>query len=145
MTYEITNAEKIDKEKLHKDFGKRVHNLRLANYMTSRELAEYLGISESHLVKIQAGKRMPSINVLLKMCSIFGHTTDYMMSRKDYEGDDKYILYYQEQQFKFLISCLTHEQYKPVEGRLQEIAHCENGTFDDAIDYLRGFLKIASK
>lgn len=52
--------------------GETVRALRIARGMTRAELAELVGISESHLNKIEAGTRQPGINTYQKIMDVMG-------------------------------------------------------------------------
>lgn len=52
--------------------GETIRNLRMARGMTRAELAETVGISESHLNKIEAGTRQPGITTYQKVIDALG-------------------------------------------------------------------------
>ena len=52
--------------------GKTIGKLREAGGMSRKELAEAVGISESHLKKIEAGTRLPGIQTYERMIGILG-------------------------------------------------------------------------
>lgn len=52
--------------------GETIKVLREAKGMTRSELSEIVGISESHLKKIETGKRQPGINTYQRIMEILG-------------------------------------------------------------------------
>lgn len=52
--------------------GEKIRNLRTARSMTRAELAELVGISESHLNKIEAGTRQPGITTYQNVMEVLG-------------------------------------------------------------------------
>jgi transcriptional regulator with XRE-family HTH domain len=50
--------------------------------MLQEELAEYLGISQGQLSKIERGKLGPTAEVLLRLSEKFGKSTDWMLAGK---------------------------------------------------------------
>ena len=52
--------------------GETIRNLRIARGMTRAELAETVGISESHLNKIEAGTRQPGIATYQNVMEVLG-------------------------------------------------------------------------
>ena len=52
------------------NLGETIRLLRKARGMTITELAEAVGISESHLKKIEAGKRKPGIETYQRIISV---------------------------------------------------------------------------
>lgn len=54
------------------NIGETIRALRKANRMTKAELSEKVGISESHISKIETGVRRPGINTYQKIMELFG-------------------------------------------------------------------------
>ena len=52
------------------DIGETIRNLRETRGMTRAELAEAVGISESHMKKIESGVRLPGINTFQRITVI---------------------------------------------------------------------------
>jgi transcriptional regulator with XRE-family HTH domain len=50
--------------------------------MLQEELAEYLGISQGQLSKIERGKLGPTAEVLLRLAEKFDKSTDWMLTGK---------------------------------------------------------------
>lgn len=61
-------------------FGEKLRTLRTQRGMTTRELATVLEVkSHSHIVQIEAGKRKPSLEVLVKIMKVFDVSCDQLL------------------------------------------------------------------
>ena len=61
-------------------FGEKLHKLRTAHKMTLKELATSLGYtSHSHLSELEAGKKTPTVEFVIKVARIFEVTTDSLL------------------------------------------------------------------
>ena len=58
-----------------------IKELRKNKSMTQKELAQALGISRVTISKYEAGLRAPGMNMIMKICDVFGCTTDYLLGR----------------------------------------------------------------
>ena len=61
------------------DIGGRLKVLRLQKHLTQLQLAERLGITKSMVSAYETSSRYPSYEVLIKLASLFGTTTDYLL------------------------------------------------------------------
>jgi transcriptional regulator with XRE-family HTH domain len=72
---------------LKSTFGQRVQNLRNQLHLTQPELAEKLEVSvrliKGYETDNQVNQRNPSIEMLNKLCDLFGVTSDYLLCRTD--------------------------------------------------------------
>ena len=59
--------------------GNKIRELRNGSGMTQAELAAKLGISASSVGMYEQGRREPDSETILKLCSIFGISTDYLL------------------------------------------------------------------
>ena len=66
-----------------KDIGIRIRNLRLKQNKTQSYYADLLYISPSYLALIEAGKRIPNIDVLVRISTIADVSLDYIIFGKD--------------------------------------------------------------
>jgi transcriptional regulator with XRE-family HTH domain len=57
---------------------------------TQKELAIRVGISQSHLSLILAGKRNPSLRVAKKLADVLGVTIDSLLAKVDGTHDNEY-------------------------------------------------------
>lgn len=120
----------INKEKLAKEIGQRVHDERLDLELSEARLSDYLEVPESYIREIESGETMPSTEHLFQMCCIFGKTLDYMVKGVVPEEGNADAAYYKEQQFKFLISHMSPEHQEYIKGRLKyyyDLEYAENG------------------
>ncbi len=60
-------------------FGEKLKNLRTAQKMSQKELAERIGIAKSVISFYESGERFPSYDVLIKISRIFNVTTDFLL------------------------------------------------------------------
>ncbi len=63
--------------------GSKIKQLRKSRGITQSELAENLGISSSAVGMYEQGRREPDNNTLLKLCSYFGITSDYLLGNTE--------------------------------------------------------------
>lgn len=52
--------------------GRRLRQLREAQGMTQTELAERVGVSQSHISDVELNQRMPSMRILVKLAESLG-------------------------------------------------------------------------
>lgn len=67
-------------------FGEKLHILRMQRGLTLRELADMLGVHNSHVVRIEKGKK-PSVELILKISHLFDVPIDILM-KDELELDD---------------------------------------------------------
>jgi transcriptional regulator with XRE-family HTH domain len=66
-------------------FGEKLHALRAQRGLTLKELANELGyVAHGHISELEAGKKLPTVEFVLKVASLFGVTTDELL-RDDLE------------------------------------------------------------
>ena len=63
-------------------FGQRVKKLRRDKGLTQIQLADELYISESYIALIEADKRNPSMDIMIKLADYFHVTSDYLIRGK---------------------------------------------------------------
>jgi transcriptional regulator with XRE-family HTH domain len=63
-------------------FDRRLKELRLINKLTQQELANLLFVSKSTICSYEKGKRMASIDTLIKISNIFNVNIDYLVGYK---------------------------------------------------------------
>ena len=69
-------------------FGKRIHDLRIDNDMSIKDLADKIGISTRTLARYEEGKNEPTLSVLVKLSQIFNVSIDYIAGTKQFELTD---------------------------------------------------------
>lgn len=62
-----------------KRFGEKLRTLRLREGYTTRELADRLGVSHTHVIGIENGKRGSSTDLVLRIADLFHVTIDQLM------------------------------------------------------------------
>lgn len=63
--------------------GRRVHILRLQKKITQLKLATELGVSESHISRIENNEALPDVMLLWKIAKFFNTTTDFCLGVSD--------------------------------------------------------------
>ncbi len=61
--------------------GSKIKELRKNSRMTQSELAGKLGISASAVGMYEQGRRQPDSAMILKICSVFGVSADYLLGK----------------------------------------------------------------
>ena len=62
-----------------KRFGEKLRALRLWHGYTTRQLADILGVSHTHVIGIENGKRGVSTDLVLRIADLFNVTIDQLM------------------------------------------------------------------
>lgn len=71
------------------EVGKRIKQLREENHYSQNQLADYLGIDQSNLSKIERGERKFKLSLLNKLSILFNCSPDYILCKSDdYEKND---------------------------------------------------------
>lgn len=61
----------------------RLKALRKESGLTQDQLAQYLGVDQSMITKLENGTRKLNVTLIEKLCSLFGCTTDYLTGDSD--------------------------------------------------------------
>ncbi len=61
-----------------KRFGEKLRLLRKQDGLSQAQVADRLGVNQSHVARIEKGLK-PSVDLILKIADIFGVTTDQLM------------------------------------------------------------------
>ena len=69
-----------------KRIGEKLHTLRMRQGYTARQLADLLGVSHTHILRIEKGQKGPSANLILKLSQLFDISADLLL-RDDLELD----------------------------------------------------------
>ncbi len=64
-------------------FETRLKALRKERRMSASKLAQYLGLTSSSIYNYEEGKCLPDIAVIIRLCKLFGCSTDYLLLGKD--------------------------------------------------------------
>jgi transcriptional regulator with XRE-family HTH domain len=62
-----------------KRFGEKLRTLRERQGLSQRQLSDMLGVHQSHLWRMEQGKKTPNVAMVLKVADIFGVTTDQLI------------------------------------------------------------------
>ncbi len=60
-------------------FGKKLYALRERHGLSLKQLGDKLGVSKSYIWKMEQGKKMPNVVMVIKIADIFGLTTDQLI------------------------------------------------------------------
>lgn len=61
-------------------FGAKLRQLRLGSALTQLQLAEHLHLtSQSHVSHLEAGRKAPLIDLVIRVAELFGVSTDYLL------------------------------------------------------------------
>lgn len=70
------------------EFGKRLRALRLQNNLSQKQLAAQIGAKNSIISFYEVGDRAPSLDVVIKLASVFHVSTDYLVGLEKTETVD---------------------------------------------------------
>lgn len=103
----------VDKMTGNTNLGDSIRTLRKARSLTRAELAEKVGISESHMNKIEAGSRMPGINTYQRIMEELGadfiiKNTEDSLKGKCVKKAQKILWESTDEQAIFLINILEY-------------------------------------
>ena len=66
----------------------RIRDLRSARGMQQADLAKELSVSRVSISRYETGERDPDIETILRLCDIFGCTSDYLLGRSPVPSPD---------------------------------------------------------
>jgi len=66
-------------ESMSDQFGKKVRHVRLKKGMTQTDVADLLTASGSHISNMEAGRKAPSLDTVVRIADAFRITTDYLL------------------------------------------------------------------
>lgn len=61
------------------ELGERIKSLRKQHRLSQAELASRVGINPTHLGRLESGRFTPSVEVLMKLATVFELTTDALL------------------------------------------------------------------
>lgn len=100
-------------------FQKRIKELRLEKNLTMQELADKFDITKSRVNMWENNGTVPRMDVLIKLASYFGVTTDYLLGNDDtseISSDNKRLSYLQRNLGK-----LNDKELEQAEGMLRAV------------------------
>lgn len=66
--------------------GGRIRKLRLSHSWSQTELARRIGVNKSVISFYELGSRFPTYENLLRLCDVFGVTTDFLLRGNEAEN-----------------------------------------------------------
>ena len=63
-----------------KKLGEKLRTLRKREGFTQMQLGEMLNVTHSHIVRMEKGQRLPSLEILFKLTQIFNVSGDVFMN-----------------------------------------------------------------
>ena len=63
--------------------GQRIQELRKNKYLSQEEMAEQLEVSKQSISKWELDKAVPGIDKIIRMCELYGVTSDYLLMGKE--------------------------------------------------------------
>lgn len=94
------------------DFPSILMNLRHENNLSQKKAADELGISQALLSHYENGVREPRLEFIIKACTYYGVSTDYMLGRTDEKSFDG----------KITLSCSDDDQRRNADAAALIIA-----------------------
>lgn len=88
-------------------FGEKVRALRLEKGLTQTQLADKIGLVKGSISAYEQGKKYPSVEVLIKLCSVFDVSSDYLIGLSD--------------DMRLMKSELTDEQMTMIRNLIREL------------------------
>lgn len=64
-------------------FYQRIKLLRIESKLTQEQMASYLDVDQSLVTKLENGSRNLNVNLMDKICNLFGCTEEYLLGESD--------------------------------------------------------------
>lgn len=103
--------------------GTRLKKLRIKHGYTQSDVAEFLGISQSQMAKVESNKRHLKLTKILKLCDLYNVTEEYILYG---EGKDTNTLYFTKQK-GLSLECLS--RMNKIVKNLQEMSELETQSY----------------
>lgn len=91
------------------DFKYRIRDLRREKDITADELGNAVGVSRFSVSNWETGRNQPNNDILMKLCSYFNVSLDYLMGRTDVKQPYKSTSAIKEDDFLVAFSNLSGE------------------------------------
>jgi transcriptional regulator with XRE-family HTH domain len=88
-------------------FAEKMIELRKSRGLSQKQVAENIGVTPGIVSAYELGKKYPSLEVLINICTFFNVSADYMLGLSD--------------SFKLLKSDLTDSQMKIIRQLIREL------------------------
>ena len=66
-----------------KEFNQRIKVLRKESKLTQEQMANYLNVDQSLVTKLENGTRNLNVDLVEKICNLFGCTEEYLLGESD--------------------------------------------------------------
>ncbi|MDR0862250.1 MAG: helix-turn-helix domain-containing protein [Oscillospiraceae bacterium] len=63
--------------------GEKIKTLRKDKHLTQQEVAQRIGVSKAMISSYELESRMPNYAILVKLASLFGVTTDFLLGMRN--------------------------------------------------------------
>lgn len=63
------------------DIGKKVKTLRISRDLYQSELAQRVGVTQTHISDIENGKKTPSLDLIIRISNSLGCSVDYLVKK----------------------------------------------------------------
>ena len=70
------------------EFAEKLRRLRKQKSLTQKQLAEMIGVKHTIISFYEVGDRMPSLEMIVKLASVFHVSTDYLLGLEAKENVD---------------------------------------------------------
>ena len=67
-----------------RQFPEILHELRLEKKLALQKLGDYIGVSDTAIMKWESGKAEPKLSYIIALCSFFDVSADYLLGLKDF-------------------------------------------------------------
>lgn len=74
---------------MEQSIGERISNRRKELNLKLTQIQQSTGISTGNLSDIEHGKKLPSANTLILLSKILGCSTDWILTGKEFNGDNR--------------------------------------------------------
>lgn len=114
-----------------KTFGERLKELRIANGFGQKEVAAWIGVSDSSVRKYESGERTPDPNAIKTLARQFNVSTDYLLG-----NDAPHQEYYHDPE----VAAIAQEMHDNPE--IKVLFHATKGMKKESIEEIRKFVEF---
>ena len=114
-----------------KTFGERLKELRIANGFGQKEVAAWIGVSDSSIRKYESGERTPDPNAIKTLARQFNVSTDYLLG-----NDAPQHEYYHDPE----VAAIAQEMHDNPD--IKVLFHATKGMKKKSIEEIRKFVEF---
>lgn len=118
------------------NIASRIKEIRESRNMTSKDFATSLKIDNSQYSKIEQGKLMPTLNLLMEINSIYGVSTDWILTGKEDTHKNK---------TPYIIDDSAPNTVAEADPSDINISDLEHATKDELINVIKRLLEINNR